>query len=128
MEDQPTCGKGVAAQSKLSAALAELIAGMARVLDLHQEALDLTDENARPEHHAYVTLVIQLQSAADQLSAIARLMTSYRDLPMGRHDEARMAAPDSVEAFRHFVDAERSAMKLLAESLQDHEGLLEQMQ
>ena len=128
MEDELTCGKGVAAQSTLPAALAELMGGMARVLDLHQEALDLSDENARPEHHAYMTLVIQMQSAADQLSAIARRMTSYRDLPMGRHDEARMAAPNSIAAFRRFVDAERSTMKMLAESLQEHEGLLEQME
>lgn len=128
MEDQPTCGKGVAAQSKLPAALAELMGGMARVLDLHQEALDLTDENARPEHHAYVTLVIQMQSAADQLSAIARQMTGYRDLPMGRHDQARMAARDSIEAFRRFVEAERSTMKLLTASLEQHESILKQMQ
>ena len=128
MDDQPTCGKGVAAQSKLPAALAELMKGMASVLDLHQAALDLTDENARPEHHAYVTLVIQMRSAADQLSAIARQMTRYRDLPMGRHDEARMAARDSVDAFRGFVEAERSTMKLLSESLSQHESLLQQMQ
>jgi hypothetical protein len=128
MDDQPTCGTGVAAQSKLPAALAELMGGMARVLDLHQEALDLSDENARPEHHAYVTLVIQIRTAADQLAAIARQMTSYRDLPMGRHDEARMAGHDSIEAFRGFVDAERSAMQLLAESLSEHERMLEQME
>jgi hypothetical protein len=126
MDDQPTCGTGLAAHAKLPGAIGELLAAMAAVLDDHQRALDLTDENARPEHHAYVTLVLELQGVSAQLAACARRMTGYRDLPMGRHDEQKMAGHEAVAAFERFVRAERALLSQLTEALTGHEAMLKQ--
>lgn len=127
MEDQPTCGKGLASQSSLPAMLGDLIAAMADVLKIHQQALDLTDEDARPEHEAYGTLVVELRRAADQLATIARQMIGYRDLPMGRHDEEKMGSREAVAAFEQFVKTERALLALLTETVGEHGAMLQQM-
>ena len=53
MTDQPTCGTGLAENATLPAALGELLGDMARVLDVHRQALDKTDPNTAPEFEAY---------------------------------------------------------------------------
>ena len=52
MDEQQTCGKGLAEHSVLPAKLGELTAAIAAILEHHQTALDLTDENARKEYKA----------------------------------------------------------------------------
>ena len=45
---RPTkCGTGLAENATLPAALGELLGDMARVLDVHRQALDKTDPNMR---------------------------------------------------------------------------------
>jgi hypothetical protein len=127
MEDQPTCGQGLAASAALPAGVGELMAAMAGVLDVHQRALDLTDERARPEHHAYVTLVLELRAIAAQLSAAAERIAGYEDLPMGRHDEAAMAAPEAIFAFDRFVKAEGALHRRLGALVDEHAAMLEEM-
>lgn len=127
MDDNPTCGKGLAANSALPESTGALMAAMADLLDVHQRALDLTDENARPEHHAYVTLVLELRAVSAQLTATARHMAGYRDLPMGAHDEQRMSSPEAFAAFEHFVRAERVLLSLLTTTVRAHETMLEEM-
>lgn len=127
MDDQVTCGKGLAANAKLPATMGELIAAMVDVLHVHQQALDLTDENAKPEHVAYVTLERELRSISSQLDASARHMTGYRDLPMGRHDEEKMSAREAIVAFERFLAAERALLSLLTASVAEHQTLIEQM-
>jgi hypothetical protein len=56
MEEQPSCGRGLAERSALPDKLGDLVAAVADNLEAHLIALDLTDENARTEHDAYVTL------------------------------------------------------------------------
>ena len=126
MDDQPTCGTGLAANAPLPATVAELMAAMAVVLDEHQQALDLTDDDAKPEHHAYVTLVLELRSISAQLAATAQRMEGYRDLPMGRHDEQAMSGLDALAAFERFVRAERALLLLLTAGIEEHEAMLEQ--
>ena len=127
MDDTPTCGKGLAANATLPATVGALIAAMADVLDVHRQALDLTDENARPEHHAYATLVDELRSISGQLAACARHMADYRDLPMGRHDEQQMSGREAFAAFEEFVRTERMLLSLLTARVGEHEAMLEQM-
>jgi hypothetical protein len=127
MEDQPTCGKGLASQSSLPAMLGDLIAAMADVLEIHKQALDLTDENARPEHQAYGTLVMEFRRAAGQLATIARQMTGYHDLPMGIHDEQKMGSREAVAAFEQFVKTERALLALLTDTIGEHAAMLQQM-
>ncbi len=100
---------------------------MASVLDNHQKALDLADENTRLEHIAYGTLVREFSSIAEQLAAAAAQMTGYCDLPMGRHDDEKMASREAVEVFRRFVRYERELLDLIGRDVEEHEAMLEQM-
>jgi len=125
VDDDATCGKGLAANAALPATVGELLAAMAHVLDVHQQALDLTDENARPEHAAYVTLALELRAISTQLTAIEKRMAGYHDLPMGRHDEGRMAGPHAAAAFEQFVQRERRLLSLLTASIGEHESMLQ---
>ncbi len=106
MDDQPTCGKGLAEHSRLPAKLAELEDALAENLELHQKTLDPSDENARPELDAYVRLAREHRAIAAQLRETAQRMAGYRDLPMGRHDERALADPKLLEAFETFVKVE----------------------
>jgi hypothetical protein len=124
MDEQPTCGKGLAEHSALPAKLGELIAAMAENLEVHQKTLDLTDENARKEHTAYVKLAQEYRSIATQLQATARQMAGYRDLPMGRHDERAMAAPKVLDAFSTFVRLEQELLALLQRAVERDQKML----
>jgi hypothetical protein len=111
--DEATCGKGLAEHAALPAKLAELVAALAENLELHQKTLDLSDESSRKEHDAYVKLAQEYRSIAMQLKTTAARMASYRDLPMGRHDERMMAAPEIRDAFARFVRLERELLILV---------------
>ena len=124
-DDQPTCGKGIAANAVLPAKLAELTAATAEVLERHTKALDLTDPAAREELEAYAALVRAHRAIAGELASLAQQMVGYRDLPMGRHDEAVMADPaGQADAFRRFVAAERELLVLLGAKVAEDEQLL----
>jgi hypothetical protein len=113
MDNQQTCGKGLAAHAPLPAALGELTAAVADVLEGHLPSLDLTDPNSRAEHEAYATLVREHRAAAEQLRATAERMAGYRDLPMGRHDVAALSTPEAAAPFARFVQLEEELVALL---------------
>jgi hypothetical protein len=124
MAEQPTCGRGLAEHSALPAKLADVIESLAVNLERHIPTLDLTDENSRMERDIYRHLAAEHRAIADQLRATAARMASYRDLPMGRHNEKALADPQLIEAFRAYVDAEQELHTLLAASLQRDRGML----
>lgn len=126
MDDQPTCGQGIAANSALPAAVGDLLAAMAAVLANHQRALDLSDPDAQPEQQAYAGLVAELGAIAARLNTLAGQMNGYRTLPMGRHDEKKMAAPEATAAFTAFVRQERMLYGLLESRVHEHETMLQQ--
>ena len=101
MHEQPTCGKGLAENATLPAAVAELMD--ATVLEAHVGTLDPADASARREEDAYRGLVDEHRTIARALRAAAARRTGYRDLPMGRHDPAAMAAPSRMRTFETFV-------------------------
>src|SRR5690606_18656747 len=119
MPDEPTCGKGLAASAALPARLSELTAAMAQILEQHMTALDLSDEASRREHDVYGQLVREHRANADALAATARLMLDQGELPMGRHDMARMAAPAMADAFERFVTLETELLQLLEARLEE---------
>jgi hypothetical protein len=127
MTDQPTCGKGLAENAALPAALGELLAGMATVLDVHRRTLDRTDPDTGPEADAYATLVTDVNAASARLAALARKMSGYRDLPMGRHDPRAMSGRDAVDALAGFVQSERKLLSMLTATVGEYERMLEQM-
>lgn len=125
--DGQTCGKGLAENSVLPAKLGELISAMAGNLEVHRKALDLTDPNSRAEYDAYEKLLKELRQIAAQLSVTANHMAGYRDLPMGRHDERAMMHPGVREAFEKFVRHKHELLKLLEQTEEQDNKLLEAM-
>lgn len=122
-----TCGKGLAENSVLPAKLGELISAMAENLDVHQKALDLTDENSRVENEAYEKLLKDLRQIAAQLSVTASEMAGYRDMPMGRHDQEAMTHSRVGHAFQKFVQNKRELLEFLEQTEERDRKLLEMM-
>jgi hypothetical protein len=118
MDEQQTCGRGLAENAVLPAKLGELTAAMGAVLEAHIPSLDLADERSRKEHEVYQRLVADFRQAAVQLEAIARQMGGSRDLPMGRHDAAAMASPASRHSFERFVQSEQELLTVLQRGLE----------
>jgi hypothetical protein len=127
MDDQQTCGKGLAEHSVLTASLGELVACTARVLEVHMKALDLTDENSKREYEAYRELASAHRRIAIELADTAHRMAGYRELPMGRHDMAAMMSPAPRHAFAGFVRHEESLAALLQTRLVADHAMLEMM-
>ncbi len=127
MEDQPTCGKGLAEHSYLPAKMGELTVSVAENLEAHMKTLDLRDENSKREYDAYLELVKEHRIIAKQLHATAKQMAGYRDLPMGRHDQMAMSAPEVLEAFKKFVKLEQELLVLLQRRLEQDRKLLVEM-
>jgi len=105
-----------------------LTAAIAGILEHHQTALDVSDENARKEYEAYVKLEMEFGSVASQLQATAEHMAGYRDLPMGRHDERAMASPKALDAFATFVKVEQELLELLQKEVERDRKMLAEMQ
>lgn len=124
MEEQPSCGRGLAERSALPAKLGELVAAVADNLEAHLIALDLTDENARAEHDAYVTLAREHRKASDQLQSTGRRMAGYRDLPTGKHDARGMLSPKIAEAFAKFASLEQELLTFLQRAVERDQRML----
>src|SRR4029453_14610795 len=119
-----TCGQGLAERSALPSKLSALSAAMADNLHEHQRTLDLTDKNARAEYDAYDAVAGALRSAAAQLRAIADRMAGYRELPMARHDQRAMMAPELRNAFARFIEREDELAALLNTSVEHDRAML----
>ena len=107
MADEPTCGKGVAAN-----------------LEAHMPALDRADPAAAREHEVYAALAAEHRDLAARLTATAERMAAQRDLPMGRHDEGALAGPEVRAAFERLVRVQDELADLLRERLELHRAML----
>jgi hypothetical protein len=128
MDDAPTCGEGLAANSALPATLADVISALSTVLAAHLTTLDLRDENSREEHAVYSQLTRAYDDIAGSLRAAAERMRSCRDLPMGRHNMQAMTASKPAEAFAFFVNAEQELLALLEARLPGDRAMLAAME
>src|SRR5437899_3345466 len=127
MNEEQTCGKGLAERSVLPAKLAELTGAMAEILAFHQRSLDLTDANARKEFQAYVRLEGEYRIVCSFLKSTAAAMSGYRDLPMGRHDVQMLGSAENAEIFAKFLRVEREASNLLQEAIEQDQRMLGNM-
>ena len=127
MEQQQTCGKGLAENAVLPARLGAVTSALADVLEAHVKALNLDDENARAEHEAYTKLVDENRDVAARLRAVAERMAGYRDLPLGVHDERAVTSAEPVAVFEAFVAMKRELLNLLQEQDRRDRQLLLQM-
>ncbi|HEX6306191.1 MAG TPA: hypothetical protein VFZ76_18470 [Anaerolineales bacterium] len=123
--EQPTCGKGLAANSVLPRKLGELVAAMGQVLEVHMKALDLEDVHSKQEFEAYKDLARVHRHIAASLAATAQEMSGYRHLPMGRHDEKAMADPRGLEVFENFVRHKQELLTLLQEMIVQDQSMLD---
>jgi hypothetical protein len=124
MTDHPTCGQGLAAHAVLPAKLGELTAAVAEVLEIHMQALELTDPDSRKEYEAYRELVAAHRLAGGQLANIAKLMAGCRNLPMGRHNMEAMRAPAVLQSYQAFVQREQELLELLQQWLEQDQQML----
>ena len=127
MDEQQTCGRGLAEHSVLPERLSEVIEAMAENLRVHMQALELDDEPAREEHAVYLRLAEEQRQAAGRLRAIAGEMAAARDLPMGRHDTQALTSPEVADAFRRFVEAKQELAATLQGMAEEDERLLAAM-
>jgi hypothetical protein len=127
MDEQQTCGRGLAEHSALPARLAEVTEAMAGNLQVHMAALELDDEPARQEHAVYLRLAEEQRQAAARLRAVASEMAGARDLPMGRHDTQTMASPEVSDAFQRFVTAKQELLALLQSMVEQDRRMLAEM-
>lgn len=127
MENQQTCGQGLAETSELPAKLAELMGAMSGVLETHREALAPRDANSRREDEAYRELGQLDRKTAEDLRAIATRMAGYRNLAMGKHDPAVLSSPKAVQAFEKFVTLEGQLAALLQRRLETDRYLVDEM-
>ena len=127
MADDPTCGEGLAERSRLPLALAELFDRSAENLEVHVDSLRLSDEHARTERDVWLRVAEQHRVLSVQMRMVAELMTAYRDLPAGDHDEEALSSPRVVGAFERFVAAEEEVAALLAEWVEQDQARLRQV-
>jgi hypothetical protein len=128
MDDQQTCGRGLAEHAALPARLAEVTEAMADNLQVHMQALELDDEPARQEHAVYLRLAEEQRQAAARLRAVAGEMAAARDLPMGRHDQQTMGSPEVGDAFQRLVRAKQELLDLLRRMVEQDQRLLAEME
>ena len=124
MDEPRTCGEGIAQRADLPARLSALTAAMVEVLETHQQALDLTDENARVEQAAYQQLVDDYRRLTSALRATADRMLGCRDLPMARHHAEAMLGPQNRTALANLVERERVLAAFLNMWFEQDQALL----
>jgi hypothetical protein len=120
-----TCGRGLARNAALPAALAAVVGAMADVLDAHMGSIVRSDPAGEREHAAYARLRAAQREVAERLGALAADMEAQHDLPMAEHDMAAMAAQG--EPFARLVGAEGELAELLERRAAAHRELLRQM-
>jgi hypothetical protein len=127
MDEQPTCGKGLAENAVLLAKLGELTSAVGDILEAHIPSLDLMDDRSREEHGVYQRLAEDHRRVSLQLEAIAGQMAGARDLPMGRHDEAAMRSPAVLRSFQRFVQVQEDLATTLQHRLEQDRSMLTAM-
>ena len=127
MDDEQTCGRGLAEHAVLPERLAEVVEAMADNLRVHMGALELDDEPARQEHAVYLRLAEEQRQAAGRLRAIAGEMAAALDLPMGRHDTQTLTSPEVADAFRHFVEAKQALLATLERMAEQDRRMLAEL-
>jgi hypothetical protein len=119
-DEQPTCGKGLAAHAALPEKLGALLAAMAELLENHTRSLPLEDANALLEREAYDRLSKDQHVVAASLKALAAAMRSYHGLPIASHDESTLTDQRSLHVFDSFIRAEEGVLVLLQRSVDEH--------
>jgi hypothetical protein len=124
VEEEPTCGRGLAHSAAVPGALAAVAAHLAQNLEVHTRVLDPGDAGAAQERGVYERVAHSLRNAAADLRAAAAEMDAAADLPMAAHDMTAMTPADVLDAFEGYVAAEDDLRRLLEARRADDEQML----
>ena len=127
MEEQQTCGKGLAEHSSVPAKFAEFIEALVDNLEAHLPTINVAGEEGRRERAAYESLAAGFRRAAEILGSVSAEMRGYRILPMAPHHEAAFADPRIAQAFARFVAVEGELGTMLGDAHARDLRMLEQM-
>jgi hypothetical protein len=126
-EEPSSCGQGLASQATMPARMADVLNGVADVLEHHMTALDRGDPAGAQEHDGYGVLVSDHRQVAEALAALADQLAGSHDLPMGRHDEQVLMSDTAVQTLEALVHAEADLLALLQRQVPELQGMLAQM-
>lgn len=124
MEQQSTCGQGLADNAALPAKLAEVFAAVAENLEIDLTALDPKDKGSRPEFDAYVALATEYRELESRVRALAVQMEGCRELPMARHDMTVLKSPDAAKALERLVTQKEELAALLRDWVEQYQAIL----
>jgi hypothetical protein len=127
MDEEHTCGKGVAANAVIPERMGRLLGATADVLESHIRSVSGEDPGGRQEIAAYEHLVRDHRAAASALAALAETMRSYRDLPPAPHDMTALMDAASVEAMGKLVQAQQDLLSPLQERAAEYAEMMKQM-
>jgi hypothetical protein len=124
VDQQPTCGQGLAQHAGVPAKIAAFLTSLAENLDAHVPTIDVSDSSGRAERDAYVGLTTEYTAIAARLDATAKQMSRYRDLAAAGHDPEALSDPRILELFESFVTIESELAELIRGSAdRDREAL-----
>ena len=128
MEQETTCGQGLAHHAALPAKLADVFDAIAGNLEMHVTALYPKAKASRPEFDAYVALATEYRELESRLRALAVQMEGYRDLPMAVHDMSIMTSPRTAQALERLAGQEESLAAVLSEHVEQYRRMLKEWQ
>ncbi len=127
VEEQATCGTGLAQSSQLPQRLADVVDALAGVLRHHLTAIDPEDEASTPEYEAYKSLATAGEQIAGRLHTLADEMAGYRSLPMANHDMEAMSSHRMLTNFEALVNAKRDLRQFLETGDEEDQEMLREM-
>jgi hypothetical protein len=127
MEEQPTCGQGLATHALLPQLIAELMNATAENLITHLPMLVAGDADTQHERSVYEHLSTRHREAAAMLDGIATEMKEQQDMRMGQHDVDAMSHEGVTKALESMVRAEAQLVAQLELQLVDHRAMVDEM-
>lgn len=123
-DDEPTCGKGIAAHAAIPQKLGALIDGLADNFEQHLPSLTDNDAATRGERAAYRSLLEQHREIATRLRKVGDEMASYKNLAMPAHDMAVLQAEPAAKAFEQYIVTLRATVAALQNVLAEDQQLV----
>lgn len=127
MEEQPTCGQGLAAHALVPQLIAALMNATSDNLIAHLPMLVAGDADTQHERSVYERLSGMHLEAAAMLDAIATEMKEQHDMRMGQHDVETMSHENMSKALESMARAEAQLVAQLEVQLADHRAMVDEM-
>lgn len=127
MEEQPTCGQGLATHALVPQLFAAYLDATADNLIAHLPMLVAGGADTQHERSAYEHLSRSHREAAEMLDAIATEMKEHHDMRMGQHDVEATSHENVTKALESMVRAEAQLVSQLEVQLADHRAMLDEM-